>query len=272
MDRYFNAFKSEERDWGFFIGLADYVSLLDEIEEIKPATKELTEKERKLIGATQDAEKLAVEELKLLSKKVLKEANKIETEEMKRFIGMFKEFNEGKLQPTWYHSARLQHGLYNIVKEMAEKNNEDKIKKLFPKDADLKTSTIYYDTCPAFSFRTSLSFGHKEQMETELWGITKDTYDKKHQEYQDQIQTLEIEMSEHQKADYDYQTTVATVVSVARRAKSIFDNSSEPARKRAFLNFFLQNPTVDGKKLEFAIASPFNLVLELADSPNWLPN
>lgn len=27
---------------------------------------------------------------------------------------------------------------------------------------------------------------------------------------------------------------------------------------------------VDGKKLEFAIASPFNLVLELAENPNWL--
>jgi hypothetical protein len=100
--------------------------------------------------------------------------------------------------------------------------------------------------------------------------ITKDVYDKKHQEYQDQIQILEIEMSEHSKADYDYQTTVATVLSVSRRAKSIFENSSEVAGKRAFLNYILQNPTVDGKKLYFTIASPFNLVLELADSPNWL--
>jgi len=101
--------------------------------------------------------------------------------------------------------------------------------------------------------------------------ITKDIYDKKHQELQDQIQTLEIEMSEHEKADYDYQTTVAMVLSVARRAKTIFDGSSEPARKRVFLNYILQNPTVNGKKLDFTIASPFNLVLELASSPNWLP-
>ncbi|MFC1730768.1 recombinase family protein [candidate division KSB1 bacterium] len=100
--------------------------------------------------------------------------------------------------------------------------------------------------------------------------ITKDIHDKKNQEYQDQIKILEIEMSEHTKADYDYQTTVATVLSVARRAKTIFDNSSDVAGKRAFLNYLLQNPTVDGKKLCFTIASPFNLVLELADSPNWL--
>ena len=100
--------------------------------------------------------------------------------------------------------------------------------------------------------------------------ITKETYDKKHQEYQDQMQTLEIEMSEHRMADHDYQTTVATVISVARRAKPIFENSSEPAEKRAFLSYILQNPTVDGKKLAFTLASPFNLVLQLADSPDWL--
>jgi len=82
---------------------------------------------------------------------------------------------------------------------------------------------------------------------------------------------LEIELSEHRKADYDYQTTVATVISVARRAKTIFENSSDVAGKRAFLNYILQNPTVKEKKLCFTIASPFNLVLELADSPNWLP-
>ena len=79
-------------------------------------------------------------------------------------------------------------------------------------------------------------------------------------------------MSEHRKADYDYQTTVAMVVSVARRAKAIFENSSDVAGKRAFLNSLLQNPTVNGKKLCFTIASPFNLVLELADCTSWLRN
>ncbi len=100
--------------------------------------------------------------------------------------------------------------------------------------------------------------------------ITKDTYDKKHQEYADKLQLLNIELEEHTKADYDYQTTVATVFSIARRAKQIFE-SSEPSEKRALLNYLLQNPTVNEKKLYFTIASPFNLVLELADCPNWLP-
>ena len=100
--------------------------------------------------------------------------------------------------------------------------------------------------------------------------ITKGIYDKKHQEYADKLQLLEVELSEHRQADYEYQTTVSTVISVARRAKDIFENCSEPMQKRAFLNYLLQNPTVQRKKLYFSIASPFNLVLELSDSPDLL--
>jgi len=40
--------------------------------------------------------------------------------------------------------------------------------------------------------------------------------------------------------------------------------SSETAEKRALLNFLLQNPTVEGKKFEFSLKSPFDLVLSLA--------
>ena len=59
------------------------------------------------------------------------------------------------------------------------------------------------------------------------------------------------------------------MLSIARRAKEIFD-SSEPFEKRALLNYLLQNPTVNGKNLEYTMRSPFNLALELAGSPNWL--
>lgn len=100
-------------------------------------------------------------------------------------------------------------------------------------------------------------------------GITKDIYDKKNQEYQDEIQNLNIELEEYTRADHNYQTTVASVFSLARRAKEIFE-SSEVHEKRAFLNYLIQNPVVNGKKLEFNLRSPFDLVLQVADNPNWL--
>ncbi len=101
--------------------------------------------------------------------------------------------------------------------------------------------------------------------------ITKEVYDKKNTEIQNKIEVLELEMGEHSNADFEYKTTVSKVVFMARHAKAIFETSSEPAQKRAFLNFVLENPTLDGKKLYFSIASPFNLLLELNTCPNWLP-
>jgi hypothetical protein len=100
------------------------------------------------------------------------------------------------------------------------------------------------------------------------------------QEIIDKKQLLKIELDEHSKADYDYQTTVATVVSLARRAKEIFE-SSEIDEKRQLISFLVQNPTVDGQQLLFTLKKPFDLVLNLADEqrktvaissnrPSWL--
>jgi site-specific DNA recombinase len=99
--------------------------------------------------------------------------------------------------------------------------------------------------------------------------ITKDDYDKKLQQLKDQQYKLEVEQSEYTKADHEYHIHVETVLNLSRRIKDIFE-SSEIQEKRAILNFILQNPVVEGKKLEFTMRKPFNTVLELASCPNGL--
>ncbi len=79
---------------------------------------------------------------------------------------------------------------------------------------------------------------------------------KKHQEFQDKLQLLNIQLEEYTKADYDYQTTVSTIISVARRAREIFENCSEPSEKRAFINLLIQSLTLKVKKLDFELAPP----------------
>lgn len=70
--------------------------------------------------------------------------------------------------------------------------------------------------------------------------ITKQEYDKKLQVITDRILMLTLEIEEHSQADHDYKTTVATVLSVARRANKIFE-SAELQEKRQFINFLVQN-------------------------------
>ncbi len=113
--------------------------------------------------------------------------------------------------------------------------------------------------------------------------ITKPDYDKKLQEIMDRIQTLAIEMEEHARADHDYKTTVATVLSVARRSNQIFEGA-DLQEKRQFINFLVQNPKLKERELVFELKQPMNTVLELAhysaaqrkttsistDRPTWL--
>ena len=94
--------------------------------------------------------------------------------------------------------------------------------------------------------------------------ITKEDYDTKLQELTDRLQRLNIELGEHTQADHDYKTTVATVLSVARRSREIFEGA-ELHEKRQFINFLVQNPELKDRKLLLELRSPFNLVLNLSD-------
>ena len=100
--------------------------------------------------------------------------------------------------------------------------------------------------------------------------ITKDDYDKKLYEYGNQQMELESQHRQHIQADHQYHIHVSTVFSLASEMKELF-NSSETVEKRAILSFLLQNPVLNNKKLEFSIASPFNLLLEIEHHPTLLP-
>lgn len=95
--------------------------------------------------------------------------------------------------------------------------------------------------------------------------ITKDEYDKKLLELKDRQEKLNLELEEYTKADYDFLTTVSTVLSLAQRAKEIFE-SSEIDEKRQLLNYLLQNPYIKDKKLYFTMKKPFNMLLNIPKS------
>lgn len=98
--------------------------------------------------------------------------------------------------------------------------------------------------------------------------ITPEIYDRLHQENQDKITQFENSIKKYSEEDSEYETTLEIVISLATRAKEIFE-SSEVAEKRMFVRLLLQNPTLDGKKPLFHLQSPFHLVAKLNKSENW---
>jgi predicted RecB family endonuclease len=105
LERHYKAIADADRDWDFFLNLTDYVNLLDEIPQLKSVIEKLMEGETKMRKSMNEAENLAIEELKALSKKILAEAGKKKRTSIKEAIAKFKEFDEGRIQPEWWHSV-----------------------------------------------------------------------------------------------------------------------------------------------------------------------
>lgn len=96
--------------------------------------------------------------------------------------------------------------------------------------------------------------------------IPQEAYDKKQQELKKRQYDLGLQLEDYTHADESYHVAASMVLSIAKRAKDIFE-SSEPDEKRVFLNYLLQNSTVKGKNLSYALRSPFNAILELTTHP-----
>lgn len=96
--------------------------------------------------------------------------------------------------------------------------------------------------------------------------ITQSDYDKKLIQLKDKQYDLGIQLEEHTKADESYYITVATMFSIAKGAKELFESSEVP-EKRAILNYILQNYTVNEKTPCITMRSPFVEMLSLATQP-----
>ena len=68
-------------------------------------------------------------------------------------------------------------------------------------------------------------------------------------------------MERYTDADEDFYLTATPLLTLARNAYRIFDES-EPEEKRQFLNFLFQDAKLNGRNLEFTLKAPFDRVLE----------
>ena len=90
-------------------------------------------------------------------------------------------------------------------------------------------------------------------------------YDSFLKDYKEKQAEILDQMQDHSDADEQFYLTANMTLNIAKRAKEIFI-SSEVEEKRQFLGFLLQNSVLNGKKLDFTIRSPFNLLLNHNDN------
>jgi site-specific DNA recombinase len=106
----------------------------------------------------------------------------------------------------------------------------------------------------------------KKMYEDKLDGrITNEMYDSFLREYKEKQAELLEQMQDHSDADEQFYLTANMTMNIAKRANEIF-MSSEVDEKRQFLGFLLENCSLNEKKLEFTLRSPFNVILNQPDN------
>jgi len=100
--------------------------------------------------------------------------------------------------------------------------------------------------------------------------ITSQDYDKKARELKERQTEIGLRIEQHQKGDGDYRMTLESLISLASRAVELFERS-KAGEKRQLIAFVFSNLRLRGKKLEFALRSPFDLMVNRPDYSSWLP-
>jgi hypothetical protein len=99
--------------------------------------------------------------------------------------------------------------------------------------------------------------------------ITQDEYDKKARELKERQTEVAARIEQHQNGEGDFRATLESLISVASRAAELFERS-KTEQKRQLLAFVFSNLQLRGKKLEFSLRSPFDLMVNRRDHSSWL--
>src|ERR1700730_3647637 len=99
--------------------------------------------------------------------------------------------------------------------------------------------------------------------------ITQDEYDKKARELKERQAEIATCIDQHQQGDGEYRTTLESLISLASRAAELFERS-KTEQKRQLLAFVFSNLRLRGKKLEFSLRSPFDLMVDRRSYSSWL--
>ncbi len=101
--------------------------------------------------------------------------------------------------------------------------------------------------------------------------ITQNEYDNKARALKERQTEIELRIEQHQKGEGAFRTTLESLISLASRAAELFERS-KTEQKRELIAFVFSNLRLRGKKLEFSLRSPFDLMVNRKDHSSWLGN
>ena len=101
-------------------------------------------------------------------------------------------------------------------------------------------------------------------------GILEDAHSKKNKALEQELIKNRVEREMHEGADEDFKNTLITAFKLANRASELFEGS-KILEKRELINFVFSNLSLKGRKLEYTLRKPFDMLVEMSRSEAWLP-
>jgi len=98
--------------------------------------------------------------------------------------------------------------------------------------------------------------------------ITMNEYDKFYISLRDKLADITAELDQLQEAEDNYYITSKHVLNLVNRAHELFIGS-EVDQKRQLIKLVLQNLRLDGEKLLWDVAQPFDLIINSFDNQRW---
>ena len=100
--------------------------------------------------------------------------------------------------------------------------------------------------------------------------INEDVYNSKNKDLESQLAKVRADKEIHLEADSNFKTTIITAFQLANKASELFE-SSKTSEKGELINFVFSNLSLRGRKLEYALRKPFDMMVNLHDRAEWLP-
>lgn len=99
--------------------------------------------------------------------------------------------------------------------------------------------------------------------------ITQNEYDEKARALKQQQTEIAARIDQHQTGDDAFRATLESLISVASRAADLFQRS-KAEQKRKLVSLVFSNLRLSGKKLEYSMRSPFDLMINRPNHASWL--
>jgi site-specific DNA recombinase len=99
--------------------------------------------------------------------------------------------------------------------------------------------------------------------------INEDVYNSKNKDLESRLAKVRADKEIHLEADSNFKTTIITAFGLANKASELFE-SSKTSEKRELINFVFSNLSLRGRKLEYALRKPFDMMVNLSNRSEWL--